>query len=46
MNNTEVKFQLDTGSDVILINEQSWKKIGRSTLLKMKKLRTALQEIN
>ena len=29
MNNTKVKFQFDTGSDVTLINEQTWKKIGR-----------------
>ena len=36
-NNTEVKFQLDTGSDVILIIAQTWKKIGKPTLLKIQK---------
>ena len=30
-NNKKIKFQLDTGSDVTLINEQTWKKIGNST---------------
>ena len=29
MNNKEVKFQLNIGSDVILINTQTLKKIGR-----------------
>ena len=29
MNNTLVKFQLDTSSDITLIYEQTWKKIGR-----------------
>ena len=28
MNNKEVEFQLDTGSDGALINEQLWKKVG------------------
>ena len=27
MNNKEVKFQLDTSSEVTLINEQTWKKL-------------------
>ena len=35
MNNTEVfsiQFQLDSSSDVTLINEQTWKKICKLTL--------------
>ena len=35
MNNKKIKFQLDTTSDVIVMNEQTWKKIGRQTILKM-----------
>ena len=35
MNNK--KFQLDSSSDATLINEQTWKKIGKSTLLKTEK---------
>ena len=38
MNNKEVKFLLNTGSDVTLINEQTWKKIGKPTLSKMEKI--------
>ena len=38
MNNKEVKFKLDTGSNVTLINEKTWKKIGRQTLLKTEKI--------
>ena len=32
LNNKEVKFQLDTGLDVTLINAPTWKKIGRPTI--------------
>ena len=38
MNNKVVKFQLDTSSDVRLINEQTWKKIGRLSQLKTEKI--------
>ena len=48
MNNKKVKFQLDTGSDVTLINEK--KKLGRKLANQFyerrKKLHMALQEIN
>ena len=46
MNNTKLKFQLDTCSDVTLINEQTCEKIGRPPQLKTKKLHVALQEMN
>ncbi len=35
---TNVKLQFDIGSDMTLINKQTWKKIGRTTLIKMKKI--------
>ena len=38
MNNEDIIFQLDTDSDVTLMNEQTWKKIGRPTLLKTEKI--------
>ena len=38
MSNKEIEFRLDTSSELILINEQSWKKIGRPTLLQMEKI--------
>ena len=38
MNNKEVIFQLVTVSVVTLINEQTWKKIGKPTLLKTEKI--------
>ena len=37
MNNKEVKFLLDISSDVTLINEPTWKKYSRPTLLKIEK---------
>ena len=37
-NNKDVKFQLDTGSDITLINEQTWKNMCRQTQLKTGKL--------
>ena len=39
LNNKVVKFQLDTGSDMTLINEQTWKKIGTPSLSKTEKLK-------
>ena len=44
MNNTLVKFQLDTGSDVTLIDEQTWKTIGRLTIRKMGKIAHGITE--
>ena len=38
LNNKEVEFQLNTGSDLTLINEQTWKKIGTPRQLKMEKI--------
>ena len=38
MNNKKFMFLLDTGSDVTLINEQTWRKIDRPTLLKTEKI--------
>ena len=38
MKNKGVKFQLNTSSDVTLINEQTWKKISILTLSKSEKI--------
>ena len=38
INNKKDKFQLDSGLDVTLINEQTSKKIGWPTLLKTEKI--------
>ena len=37
LNNNKVKFQLDTGSDLTIINAETWKRINRSTLITSKK---------
>ena len=46
MKNTQVKFQLDTSSDVGFKNQQTWMKIDRPTLLNTKKLHMDFQETN
>ena len=38
MNNSEVKLQMDTGSDVTLMNKQIRKKISKPMQLKTKKI--------
>ena len=34
INNNKVKLQLDTGSDILIINEETWKKVGKFLLKK------------
>lgn len=36
MNNIEVKLQLDSGGDITIISEKTWKNIGELTLMKNK----------
>ena len=36
--NKKVKMQLDSGSDISIINTQTWKNIGKPTLLKSNKI--------
>ena len=36
--NKKVKMQLDSGSDISIINTQTWKNIGKSTLFKSNKI--------
>ena len=38
MNNQDVKLQLDSGSDLSIININTWKKIGRPTMLRTNKV--------
>ena len=38
INNVKVKLQLDTGSDISIINEETWKKIGTPLLKKTDKV--------
>ena len=38
MLNKSVKFQLDLGSDLILINLQTWKRLGKPTMIKSSKI--------
>ena len=38
LNNKKVKFQLDTGSDLIIINAETWKRINRLTLITSKNI--------
>ena len=38
MLNKRVKFQLDSGSDLTLINLQTWKRLGKPTMIKSSKL--------
>ena len=38
LNNKKVKFQLDTGSDLTIINAETWKRINRLTLITSKKI--------
>lgn len=38
MNNKNIRFQIDTGSDLSIISEDSWKKIGKPTLVRSEKV--------
>ena len=36
--NKNIKLQLDSGSDLIIINLDTWKKLGKPTLLRSNKM--------
>ena len=38
INNVKIKLQLDTGSDITIINEETWRKAGKPSLVTSKKI--------